>query len=37
MFQIQYRWVFTPFGYQLVAFQVFVPVYTFAPVFYYYW
>lgn len=37
MYQWQYRWVWTPWGYQLQLVQVYVPVFYYSPVYYYYW
>ncbi len=37
MYQWQYRWVWTPWGYQLQLVQVYVPIFYYAPVYYYYW
>lgn len=36
MFVVQYMWVWTVYGYVLMPVRRFVPVYTYAPVFYYY-
>jgi hypothetical protein len=36
MYTIRYQWVWTYYGYQLMAVRVFVPVY-YTPVVYYYW